>query len=46
MKRYFKKTEDGKWQHYIDDELRATIENEHLDDYKKSGGFFRDPVIE
>ena len=45
MNRYFTKTEDGKFQHWINDELRATIDQEHLADYKNAGGFHDDPVL-
>lgn len=46
MNRYFKRTETGDFQHYINDELRATIEAKNLNDYKEYGGYENDPVIE
>lgn len=44
MNRFFTQTEDGTWQHWINEELRATITEENLAAYKKSGGYSDDPV--
>lgn len=46
MTRFFKKDEQGNWQHWIDEQLRATIAEENLAAYKRSGGYSDDPVIE
>ncbi len=45
MNRFFKQDEQGNWQHWINDEQRATITEENLADYKRRGGYEDDPVI-